>query len=268
MRRIAAQLLRDHDITVSRLTALALPAPEVPLELGRGVSQRLLHCAAAEICSASAPDVGQRRGIRLAATDQRISPDHTPLNSATEELCSRSSRSQRPACGSMQKQPQQQQQQRGMRLFEVPRQPVMMSSSAWSDAHPMPVICRRHVCMCLRLCARDMSWIPAHQLCPETPPLPQATPTAPALIPSVDPSTAVQHPHSSRHVYAVVTQKRSAACSSLTCMAIMPLHMRRLRGTVSPPPLSGLSCRCTAMRPLWGGGSCDSDSLLGTCASM
>ena len=119
MRRVAAQLLRDHDIAVPRLVALGLPAPDAPPELVRGGCLRLLYSAAAAACSTSAPDVGQRRGMRLAAADQRLSPSLIPcdtLNSATEELCSRSSWSRWPACSPM----LQHQQQRSMRLFEVP----------------------------------------------------------------------------------------------------------------------------------------------------
>ncbi len=119
MRRIAAQLLRDHGIAAPRLAALRLPAPDVPPELVRGGCQRLLDCAAAAACSTSAGDVSQRRGMRLAVADQRLSPSQIPCetpHSATEVLCGRLNGLQRLACSPM----LQHQQQRSMRLFEVP----------------------------------------------------------------------------------------------------------------------------------------------------
>ena len=134
MRRIAAQLLRDHEVAVPRLVTLGLPAPDAPPELVRAGCPRLLDCAAAAACSTSAPDVGQRRGMRLAGTNQRLSPSHTPCdtpNSATTKDGGHASWSQRPIFSPM----QQHQQQRGIRLFEVRRRRARSELPCMAHAH-------------------------------------------------------------------------------------------------------------------------------------
>ena len=150
MRRIARQILRDHEVSLLRYGTLRLPAPDALPEVMRGGNHRLLDVAAA--APSSAADVSQRRGMRMAAADQRLTPGHTScatLISPTEDFCGRANWSQQPACGRI----QQHQQQRCIRLFEVPWATCQDLSALHNRMRTLYMhMAAPRVCTCARSC--------------------------------------------------------------------------------------------------------------------
>ena len=121
MRRVAELFLRHQDVAVHSHGVLRLPAPDAPSKLLCASWHWLRDCSAVAACRSDTGDIGQRRGMPSAATDQRLSIGYTPkaASVAAPKTLLRgghASWSERPAHGN----PQQHQQQRGVRLFEVP----------------------------------------------------------------------------------------------------------------------------------------------------